>query len=194
MVTKNSICYPNPNFTPEIRLIDGIEFAHAGKTPFWCDRDGHILRQDSNGSFCPVYINMQNQHMYGQPCSTGARAGHRYPDVKSRGKHYLVHTLMARAWIGPIPRGYQVDHKNGDFYNWMLENIRIVTIAENCRCAIILRWLRKKGIDTRTLTGMEAMVAFAVVPVWDDLRRETISKQDLLIILSSYVINLQNID
>ena len=101
---------------------------------------------------------------------------------------------MALAWIGPIPTGYQVDHKNADIYNWMIDNIRIVSVHENYRCATILRWLRKKGINTRTLTGMQCMVAFAVVPSFNPLRRSTITKQELLILLSSYVINLQNID
>ena len=190
---NESICYPNPNFTPEIRLINGIEFAHAANTPFWCDRDGHILKI-ANGVIKQPSINLQNQHLYKTRTANGVSVGRRYADVKDGSKHYLVHTLMALAWIGPIPRGFQVDHKNGDIYNWMLDNIRIVSVHENCRCAVILRWLRKKGIDTRSLTGMQCMVAFAVVPVFDDYRRRTITKHEILILLSSYVINTQNID
>jgi hypothetical protein len=59
--------------------------------------------------------------------------------VDYKGKTYYVHRLMAIAWIGSIPEGWQVDHINGDIYNWSLDNIRIVTVAENVRCAVILR-------------------------------------------------------
>lgn len=188
---NESICYPNPNFSPEIRIYDGVEFAHAGKTPFWCDREGHIL-QITNGIIKRPFINLQNQHRYKTRCSTGAPIGYRYPDVKDGLKHYRIHTLMALAWIGPIPRGWQVDHKNADIYNWMLDNIRIVSVHENYRCAVILRWLRAKGIDTRTLTGMQCMVAFAIVPVFDSPRRQSITKQELLILLSRYVVTDPN--
>ncbi len=192
---NESICYPNPKFTPEIRNIDGVEFAHAGKTPFWCDREGHILRI-TTGIIKQPPINLQNQHRYKTRCRSGASIGYRYPDVKDGSKHYRVHTLMALAWIGPIPHGWQVDHKNADIYNWMLDNIRIVSVRENYRCAVILRWLRTKGIDTRTLTGMQCMVAFIAVPLWDKDRRQSITRDEILHILSSYTIitNPKNID
>ena len=32
-----------------------------------------------------------------------------------------------------------MDHINGDINNWTRDNIRIVTVAENYRCAVILR-------------------------------------------------------
>ena len=54
---------------------------------------------------------------------------------------------MALSWIGPRPEGWQIDHLNGDICNWSITNLRIVTIAENYRCALILRSLRRDNID-----------------------------------------------
>lgn len=185
---KSSICYPNPSFTPEIRVINGIEFAHAAHTPCWVSKEGDVLVEDSLGFLSPRKVNMYVCKLYGTKTRNGQWRGRTYPYVEVRRKTYRLHRLMAIAWIGPIRAGYQVDHKNGDIYNWSLENIRIVTVAENCRCAVILRWLRKKGIDPRYLTGLQAMIAFSVVPLWDNLRRATISQQELLVILTSYTI------
>ena len=192
----NSIIYPNPSFTPEIRMYDGVEFAHAGKTPFWCSKEGIILIEDELQQLRPAKVyHMQQRARYNTRTVNGVIIGPRYPDVADRRKRYLTHRLMALAWIGPIPAGYQVDHLNGDIYNWMLDNVRIVSVQENYRSAAILRWLRKKGIDPCYLTGLQCRIAFSVVPLWDKDRRTSISQHEILVILTSYtIVNPQNLD
>lgn len=44
-----------------------------------------------------------------------------------------VHRLVAEAFIGPIPRGYEVNHKDGDRLNNCVENLEICTHTENVR-------------------------------------------------------------
>lgn len=42
-----------------------------------------------------------------------------------------AHRMVADAFLGPIPSGMQVNHKNGDKGDPNLENLEIVTNAEN---------------------------------------------------------------
>ena len=46
-------------------------------------------------------------------------------------KHFFMHRLVADAFIGPIPQGMWVNHKDGDRTNNHLENLEIVTPKEN---------------------------------------------------------------
>ena len=51
--------------------------------------------------------------------------------VKRIAKTFLVHRLVASAFIGPIPDGMVVCHNNGDCSDNRLENLRIDTQREN---------------------------------------------------------------
>ena len=186
-MAKNYYCYPRLGFVPQTRtLSDGTLVAHAGDTPFWCAQDMRVYRQDDAGVFARQKVYEWDTKKYAQIGPSGHPIGHTYPGFNYRGTNYDVHRLMAMAWIGAIPEGWQVDHKNGDIYNWSLDNIRIVTVAENYRCGVILRWLRGKGVNTKALTGMQAMVAFVIVPVLEPKRRAAIQAEELLTLMSSY--------
>ena len=185
-MAKEYYCYPCEGFVPETRaLSDGTLLAHAGDTPIWISHDLRVYALDGE-QFVQLKVNTSRNRNYGQLSPGGFRSGHTYPRVDYKGKTYYVHRLMAIAWIGVIPEGWQVDHINGDIYNWSLDNIRIVTMAENYRCGVILRWLRGKGVDTKALTGMQAMVAFVIVPVLEPKRRAAIQAEELLTLMSSY--------
>lgn len=51
-------------------------------------------------------------------------------------RHFLVHTLVAEAFIGPKPPGYQVNHKDGNVKNNNYTNLEYCTPKENIRHAI----------------------------------------------------------
>ena len=139
-MAKEYYCYPREGFVPETReLPDGSLVAHAGDTPFWCAQDMRVYRQDDAGVFVRQKVYEWDTKKYAQIGPSGHPIGHTYPGFNYRGTNYDVHRLMAMAWIGAIPEGWQVDHINGDIYNWSRDNIRIVTVAENVRCAVILR-------------------------------------------------------
>lgn len=61
-----------------------------------------------------------------------------YPGVRlfrkglgKRGHREAVHRFVARAFIGPIPEGHQINHKDGIKTNPRLENLEIVTASAN---------------------------------------------------------------
>jgi hypothetical protein len=47
--------------------------------------------------------------------------------------HVNVHVLMAKAFLGPCPEGYEVNHKDAIKKNNILSNIEYVTYSENQR-------------------------------------------------------------
>jgi hypothetical protein len=51
-------------------------------------------------------------------------------DRNGRKVNGLVHQLVAAAWIGPKPPGFQVDHIDGDKRNNMSRNLRYLTPKE----------------------------------------------------------------
>ncbi len=52
------------------------------------------------------------------------------------GAQRTVHSLVAAAFIGPRPCGYDINHKDGDKTNNQLENLEYVTRSSNMRHAI----------------------------------------------------------
>lgn len=51
--------------------------------------------------------------------------------VNSKVKTFQVHKLVAEAFIGPCPEGYEVNHKDSDRANSMVNNLEYVTRREN---------------------------------------------------------------
>jgi hypothetical protein len=50
-----------------------------------------------------------------------------------RSQAYSVHVLVAAAFLGPRPEGYQVAHFDGDKMNARLDNLRYATPVENAQ-------------------------------------------------------------
>lgn len=50
-----------------------------------------------------------------------------------RSQRYAVHVLVAQAFLGPRPAGYQVAHADGDKMNARRENLRYATAVENAQ-------------------------------------------------------------
>src|SRR5206468_2287903 len=48
-------------------------------------------------------------------------------------RHFLVHRLVAAAFIGPIPPGMQVNHKDTDKTNNELANLEVITPDDNMK-------------------------------------------------------------
>ena len=144
----NIFIYPNPAFTPEMRILpDGTCVAHYLDTPVWCSLAGAMYVLEGSTFRRRTVTGLRPQKNYGRKTRNGCIIGHSYPHFYYRGRNYFAHKVMALSWIGPRPKGWQVDHLNGDICNWSITNIRIVTIAENYRCAGILRRLRRDSID-----------------------------------------------
>lgn len=48
---------------------------------------------------------------------------------------FRVHALVAQAFLGACPSGYEIDHKNGDHFDNCVTNLEYVTHQENQRRA-----------------------------------------------------------
>lgn len=59
-----------------------------------------------------------------------------YPRVTVDGKTIRVHVLMAETFIGPRPKGYGINHKDGNKWNNNIENIEYATQKENVQHAL----------------------------------------------------------
>lgn len=50
--------------------------------------------------------------------------------------HYLIHRLVAELFIGEIPKGYCIDHIDGNKLNNRVDNLRICTYSDNIHSPI----------------------------------------------------------
>jgi hypothetical protein len=58
--------------------------------------------------------------------------------VDGKKRHRLVHRLVTEAFIGPIPPGMFVNHKDGDKFNNAVDNLEILTPSESSHHAVSL--------------------------------------------------------
>lgn len=139
--TKEFYGYPREGFTPETReLSNSTIVAHAAQTPFWLTQSGLVFALTKDGAWKRRTVSGLKGHpAYGRRQANGCHSGERYPHLGHARKNYAAHKLMALAWLGPIPAGWEVDHINGNILDWTLQNIQIVSVAENRKRAVILR-------------------------------------------------------
>lgn len=64
-------------------------------------------------------------------------------------KKFLVHRLVWEAFNGPIPDGYEIDHRDANKQNNILDNLRCVTHIENMRNPVT-RPIYLEGIKKRS--------------------------------------------
>ena len=87
------------------------------------------------------------RRVYGRASSTKILKEHKlkwnyqkgYPTValyfNKKNKRYFVHRLVYEAHIGEIPRGMQINHKDGNKGNPHVSNLEVVTPSENAKHA-----------------------------------------------------------
>lgn len=89
--------------------------------PVTCHSDGSLT--------CYNAVSGKPKRTFG----SGSREGYRLRYIND--KQILVHVIIARAFLGEKPEGYQVDHINGDKADNRPENLRYVTQKQNLRGA-----------------------------------------------------------
>jgi hypothetical protein len=68
-------------------------------------------------------------------------------------KTHKIHLLVAAAFLGPCPPGYQCNHKNGDKHDPRIENLEYVTPRANAEHALhVLKRKVARGEDRSKLT------------------------------------------
>lgn len=101
---------------------------------YQCNKDGDIMRVNEIVSF-----GSQFRKIGGKPLSQKTKANG-YKEVnlyleKNKGASKYVHRLIAQTFLGEIPKGYNINHRDGDKNNNNLSNLEIVTFSENQRHA-----------------------------------------------------------
>jgi hypothetical protein len=108
--------------------IGGYEFKFAESVP---DLPGEEWR-DITGSKAQVSSFGRVRNLHGLVTTPSVHpGGYRYVQVD--GKNHRVHRLVYEAFVGPIPAGEQIDHRDGDPSNNCVSNLESVTQAENMR-------------------------------------------------------------
>lgn len=79
----------------------------------------------------------------------GGYRGIRIVVTRGRLVSCLAHRLLWHVLRGPIPRGLEVNHKDGNKLNNRLDNLELLTTSENCRHALRTGLIiPKKGSET----------------------------------------------
>jgi DNA-binding transcriptional regulator YiaG len=69
--------------------------------------------------------------------------------VDNKHTHKTIHSLVSAAFIGPRPKGYHINHKDGDKINNRADNLEYVTPSGNARHALtVLKKAQKLTPDT----------------------------------------------
>ena len=156
---KKYLIYPNPDFTPvTTHTPDGILVAYDAVSAIWASLDGLFFKKDRLGNWTQRTVSqLQRQKRYGSRTATGNNSGDSYPHIDN----FRVHKIMARAWIGPIPKGWEGDHINGDTRHWTIANIRILPPWLNHRDAGNLTILTNRGFAPRSIPQPTLLDMFA---------------------------------
>jgi hypothetical protein len=111
---------------------------------------GRIRREGGGGGSRAGRILVQSRH----------NAGYLSVSLwqRNKGTGALVHRLVAVAFIGPVPDGQEVNHKDGDKHNNRLENLEYVTRRDNILHACANGMMRVQGADNPMATISEEMV------------------------------------
>ena len=97
-------------------LIDGVEY------PYYINDNG-VLKNQKGVTLKPYFIHGKN--------GTDTYLAIKLKKLPKGKKHQLIHRMVAMTFIGPIPDGWVVNHKDGIKTNNTLANLEIVPFAYN---------------------------------------------------------------
>lgn len=92
------------------------EIAQFRSSPYYATKDGRILNLNKN-----IEIKLKNSGNY-------LRFQGNYNLEK---KYFLVHRVVWEAFNGEIPKGYDIDHIDGNLHNNRLDNLQAISHGDN---------------------------------------------------------------
>lgn len=98
--------------------LNNLSMAQFRQSPYYATKDGRVINMNKK-------IEMRQE-----------KSGNYYrvtTQYNLKGKHFLVHRLIWEAFNGPIPKGYDIDHLDGNPANNCLDNLEMVTHQENIK-------------------------------------------------------------
>ena len=117
---------------------------HPDYKNWYCTQDGRFFHHTKDGTHLREVA----------PCFSQASAARKkgdYPTLAhANGK--LCHHFMWEVWKGPRTQGMEIDHINGNKLDWRLCNLEEVTPHENRKRALMLREMRRNGIEPADCT------------------------------------------
>ena len=119
---------------------------------------GKVLFATPDGKFFNAK-GRQLKHNFSQ-CARDHKRGSCYPIMRWFAAR-SCHALIYETFIGPRTPGMEIDHINGDKFDYSVSNLQEITPAENRRRAKILRQLRAQGIDPKLLTREQLLETFS---------------------------------
>lgn len=101
-------------------FIQNKTFKQFKDTKYYCDEDGNIYSDYSHKILKPM-LRGQNGKQY------------KYIDINfgEGQKHYYIHKIVYETWIGEIPEGMQVLHKDDNQFNNNINNLYLGTQKQN---------------------------------------------------------------
>ena len=121
---------------------------HPHYKNWYCTQDGRFFHLTKNGS------RIREVKVKWNPSMSIRRANmhNAYPELNREGGYKLCHHFMWEVWKGPRTQGMQIDHINGNKFDWRLCNLEEVTPHENRKRAQMLREMRRNGIEPADCT------------------------------------------
>lgn len=98
--------------------LDNIELKQFRNSPYYVSNDGRVFNLSKN-----IELHQEKSGKYYRVCC----------QYNLNGKHFLVHRMVWEAFKGEIPKGYDIDHLDGNPKNNSLENLEMVTHQENIK-------------------------------------------------------------
>lgn len=110
----------------DIIIIKGNEFKQYLNTKYYCDKNGNIYSDFSQKILKPLCRKTSKNKFY------------YYIDINfGKGqKHIPIHKIVYETWIGPIPEGLQINHKDDNSLNNFYLNLYVGNQKENIKDCI----------------------------------------------------------
>ena len=127
----------NRNTKRDIKYPDFLE--SEINSEIWVDIPENLfkvkdLKISNLGRIKKPYKVKNNLGCYGSETITSYGASEKnYCEVKRNGRRFKLHRLVWECFKGPIPDGYQVNHKDNNKINNRVSNLELLTPSENIR-------------------------------------------------------------